>query len=333
MISFVLTIVGIILYILLAVLYWLVRGRKLRSISHSARKAQREAEADKTKPEPDKPIIAPVKPKPPVRPPLHSQLVQFDMENCRVICPEPFQYSYKGKGDDRIYCGKISDKWPIVIVADGASGRIDKANDEVIEGGGGEAAELVVHETLEYLNVALGNPRLNLQAILKHLRRVYENGVTKLKEHNIPSKTTLLIAFLCEVGTSGNREMFWFYAFEGDGSIVMMNPNRKMDGKLLRTELLMPGQKMFTTATVSQEGLTIPPVVACMPYEIGDIIYLASDGMDAVDSVLYRDKKTFLANYIFDNFHENLNMIPLNEKLSDFRFSDDAVLGLIWTGE
>jgi len=333
MISLVLDIFGLTLYILLVTLYWIFRGRKLRSLNRASKKNPNETKEPKPF-TPTKPVIAPSPEPRPTTNVLRSSSsssypIYFKMANCQAICLQPFEYSYKGKGDDRIYCGKILEKSPIVIVADGASGRIDKTNNEVIEGGGGEAAEIVKEEVLKHLNNVLRSPRPNVQTILKHLRQAYEVSVTKLKEHDIPSKTTLLIAFLHEIGT----EAYWFYAFEGDGAIVLMNPKRKMDGKLLRTELLMPGQKMFTTATVSHEGLTIPPVVACMAYEVGDIIYLASDGMDAVDNALYRDKKTFLANYIHDNLREKLDANFLNEKLLGFQFSDDAVLGLIWTSE
>lgn len=332
MISLILTIFGLTLYILLVITYWFVRGRKLHSSNHPSKKIRNDPEEPRPFVSNKSEIVSSLEPRPTV---IHlpSYPIYFHMASCNAVCPQPFEYSYKGKGDDRIYCGKVLEKWPIVIVADGASGRIDKFNDEVIEGGGGEAAQIVIQEALRYLNNVLRNPRPNLQTILKHLRRTYEVGATKLKELNILSKTTLLIAFLYEIGAGDNREAYWFYAFEGDGAIVLMNPERKMDGKLLRTELLMPGQKMFTTATVSHEGVTIPPVVACMAYEVGDIIYLASDGMDAVDNVLYRDKKTFLANYIYDNLHGKPEATPLNEKLLDFQFSDDAVFGLIWTSE
>jgi hypothetical protein len=216
-------------------------------------------------------------------------------------------------------------------VADGASGRIDKTSGEVVEGGGWQAAEVVVEVARKYLTEALRRPESNPYAILKRLRQVYEVSVEKLMAQKISSATTLLIAFLYDVGTSENSAIFWFYAFEGDGAIVLMNPQRKIDGKLIRTELLMPGQRMLATATVSYEGLTVPPVVGCMAYEVGDVIYLASDGMDAVANVLFRDKKTFLSNYLYDNLHDNFGGIFLNEKLLEFQFSDDAVLGLIQT--
>jgi len=92
---------------------------------------------------------------------------------------------------------------------------------------------------------------------------------------------------------------------------------------------------METTATVSRDGCIVPPIVGCLAYEPGDILYVASDGMHAVDDALYQDKRTFLANHLYDTFGDNLTVSVLQDTLSSFQelCSDDAVLGLIWTKE
>jgi len=255
------------------------------------------------------------------------------LANYNVKCLEPFKYSYPDKDDDRIFCGTIFQKLPLIIVADGASEYVDKDSNEIIGEGGGQAADVVLDTTKEYLKKTL-TQELTLQDVLEHMWQVYRVCATELKERNISSTTTLLIACLYEIAISNNHwSTFWCYAFEGDGSIVLMNPKRKIDGKILRTELLRPGQKIDTTAIVSYKGTTIPPIVGCIAYEPGDIIYVASDGMDIVEKALLKNDKIFLANYIYDNLCKNQNAFLLNSSLKDFRFNDDAVLGIIWTSE
>src|SRR5438876_8672303 len=245
----------------------------------------------------------------------------------QVICLPTFKYLYEGKGDDRIFSGMLSRHWPAVIVADGASERIDETSGAVVAGGGAQAAEVVVEVARCSLDKLLRRPR-NLKSVLQHLREVYKAGVEQLREKDISSATTLLIALLYKINNKkGDQSAFWFYAFEGDGAIVLINPKRKIDGRLIRSELLVPGQKMDATATVSRKGTTVPPIVGCILYEPGDIVYVASDGMAAVENALVRDKRIFLANYLWNNLCENQDAVSLNSALSGFRFSDDAVLG------
>src|SRR5881397_3692086 len=77
----------------------------------------------------------------------------------QVICLPTFKYLYEGKGDDRIFSGMLSGRWPAVIVADGASERIDETSGEVVAGGGAQAAEVVVEMARCSLDKLLRRPR------------------------------------------------------------------------------------------------------------------------------------------------------------------------------
>ncbi len=245
-----------------------------------------------------------------------------------VLCPKPFEHQLPDKGEDRILFGLLAERWPFVIVADGVSDSEGNGGD-IVSGFGGNAAQAVAETAKKHLDSTLR--RKHLHEILIHVREAYDQGAEELKTQKTLGKTTLLVAFLCEIGEPASPKAFWVYAYEGDGSIVLMSPQRKIDGKIWRTELLAPGQKYESTASISQGGPSVAPVVGCVAYEPGDMIYLASDGMDAVQKAVRQNKKVFFANYIWDCFEKTHETTQLYSELSNFRYDDDAVLGLIWT--
>lgn len=256
--------------------------------------------------------------------------VTVQLKNCKATIVSPFQH--KSGGDDRVFAGCASEKWPLVIVADGASGFIDPESQNIIMGGGGQAAEKVVQAVREFLEEKLKD-QPDIPSIVKYLHDAFQRGIEKLSEEQANGATTLLIALLYEYQIpSGSPVTLWLYAFEGDGAIVLLNPKRQLDGRMLRTKLLAPPQRMYTTATISSRGLAVPPVVGCVQYESGDIVYLASDGMDAVENQLWNGQKIFLAHYIWD-YLQNNKIENLNQDLAKFQFSDDATLSIILTSE
>lgn len=253
------------------------------------------------------------------------------LSSCVASVPPPFENAYAGKGDDRIFVGLLHGTSPAIIIADGASSRRDTLRDEIIDGGGWQAAEVLVETSRKRLESAIGQSPETIEGVLEQLQLAFEQCAKRLEDLRISSESTLLIALLCDLGPPTHRRSYWLYGFEGDGEIVLMNPRRRIDGRILRNELLQPGQKMDSTATISRRGAAVPPVVGCIPYTEGDVIYASSDGMEAVERSLFTARRTFLANYLYELLSAGRSIDNLYDELRQFRFSDDAVLGLIWT--
>ena len=254
---------------------------------------------------------------------------ELSIIGCRVLALGPFTKTVKG--EDAIVCKVISDKFATVVVADGASERVDRSSGAIISGAGGAAASMITEAVFDYLDHELSSEAPSLLFYLGCLRKAYEVGADRLRQEHAKGASTLLMAFLSEVE---DGRAFWFYSYEGDGSIVLVNPRRKLDGHLIRTWLLSP-QRFESTATLSSDGPQIPPVVGCLEYVPGDMMYLASDGVDALDRWLQNKKSTFLANYLFGVIPNDPESLPARyaQLESQFTFSDDAVLGIIWTSE
>jgi serine/threonine protein phosphatase PrpC len=255
------------------------------------------------------------------------------LRSCQATIFPPFQHTYEGKGEDCVLAGIAANKWPFIIIADGVTGQIDETSGGVVVGGGGQAAEIVAQAVREFLEDKLQeNP--GIPSMLKYLREAFQVGTQELNSQGISGATTLLIALLYENSvTQESPATSWLYAFEGDGAIVLLNPAREIDGRMLHTKLLAPPQKMDATAAISSKGATVPPVVGCIRYEPGDIVYLASDGMDGFENFLRKEKRIFLANYIWDYLSKNQDIKQLHNDLAKFCFSDDATLGIIWTSD
>jgi len=264
-------------------------------------------------------------------PPLHIPLGEYD-----AICPPPFVYSHPNKGEDKSFSGRISDRWPTIIVADGATGSLDE-NNEVVEGRGKEAASSIVEHVREQLNQKFGN-KVTLPKALTYLQKVYDTAAEDLKSKNIYGSTTLLISILFQ--PSDDDTLVWLYAFVGDGAIVLFNPDRDINGRVIPSKVSTPNssrhrvstpQKSGDTAVISGRGVTLPPIVGCIAYQPDDVVYVASDGMDLVEKDIMQNKRIYLANYIHQTCGANLDFASLYAELNKFKFGDDATLGLIWT--
>ena len=263
--------------------------------------------------------------------PLHIPLGEYD-----AICPPPFVYSHPSKGEDQSFSGIISNRWPTIIVADGATGSLDE-NNEVVEGRGKEAASSIVEHVREQLNQKFGN-KVTLPKALTYLQKVYDTAAEDLKSKNIYGSTTLLISILFQ--PSDDDTLVWLYAFVGDGAIVLFNPDRDINGRVIPSKVSTPNssrhrvstpQKSGDTAVISGRGVTLPPIVGCIAYQPDDVVYVASDGMDLVEKDIMQNKRIYLANYIHQTCGANLDFASLYAELNKFKFGDDATLGLIWT--
>jgi len=308
--AFILWFLAIVIYLFLLFLYILVFPRR-KPVQPPVRR----------------PSTASILPQMPTKPrDLNS--ISVELTKCRALCPPAFIHRYAGKGEDRIFSGIIGGRFPVIIVADGASSRLNTSTGELIEGTGSCAAELAVEVAKKYLTSGL-HPDLSSTDVLSCLLGMYDRVAEELQGN--PGATTLLVALLYESSEGDTKTPLWCYSYEGDGIINVITPARRIDGWSTYIKLLAPGQKVESTATVSGRGLMVSPVVGCVVYEQEDLIYVASDGMDVVSSWLLKNYNATLQQFILSSLQNSRDTKELNKVLENCPYTDDAVLGIIWT--
>lgn len=272
----------------------------------------------------------------------------------RIVVPKPFNRPYPGSDDDVIAVTSIGPhcRCPVIVVADGAGGEL----------GGRAAAEIACNTSLKFLTETLKEKTGVLQ-VMDALKQAFVLSGNEIglatekrsrpvegdepargsgavdKSSQIPGTTTLLILLLCEVLSHNESTAWcWFFAYEGDGHIVLSNPKRAMDGHLLWTHLLpRPGQKILHTATISLHGPKVPPIVGCLAFEPGDRVYVASDGFDVVDKTLWTKRSIYFPHLLAEHLKSfsvppsRFESLSLEEILAPFEYSDDVSCGLIIT--
>ncbi|MHB8624581.1 MAG: protein phosphatase 2C domain-containing protein [Aggregatilineales bacterium] len=245
-------------------------------------------------------------------------------------------------------------QWVAVIMADGAGSY--QVGAQEYSGGGLGAARIACQTTTEVLQNSLGKAKSASTAeIIKALEQAFSLSSDRLKENNQtalqkgreqidPGGTTLLIALLAVQNIP-----FWFYGYLGNGQIVLMSPQRMIGEYLSEVNLLTPQEGGGGTVTLPHSNTVVKPVIGLIPYQINDCLFLATDGMNAVDKYLRQQMGLTLANYLWKNL---VNQAPINAldivpDLPDIRndpnipstptvsirdvIRDDATLALIWT--
>jgi len=236
-----------------------------------------------------------------------------------------FEDLHRELGEDRIYAGVVRNSYPLIIVADGVSEQTDPITRKIVTGLGGPAAEEVVRAAQEYLKRELSVE--SVEGILRCLRAMYDSIVQTLKDKNLDGSATLLVVFLWE---SKDRDLFWCYAYVGNGFINLLSPTREIETIVLPEKLLSP-QQVEGTAAIWRGGIPVSPAVGCRLYEPNDLIYVASDGLTPVDSWLRKVHGMSLPYFILSNLREPERMKRVLSECPNY--SDDAVLGIIWTEE
>jgi hypothetical protein len=255
--------------------------------------------------------------------PLQPKYVSLARPICRAVC---FHTSiHEEGGEDRIVSDVLGNSWPFVIVADGVSIQEDVATGQSVTGTGGLAAEQAVIEAEQYLKTKLPDLE-SLEDVLRCLGQMYDAIAQSLRYRGTPGATTLLLGLLW--GSKPRDDaLFWCYAYEGDGFIILLSPKQKIEGVVIPQKMLSP-QKVESTACISKAGITVSPVVGCLPCKTGDLIYVASDGIAPADSWLRKEHNVTFSRFILSHLHqpetleETLRLCP--------NYTDDAVIGFIW---
>ena len=246
---------------------------------------------------------------------MEHQTSDITLKTCYAACLEPFIYSLKG--EDRIYSGLLAGRWPAIIVADGASSYI-LPDGQVVSGGGARVAALACNYAKQFFDHHLES-EVTLNGLTRLLKSVYLNidkvlqreNSSELADQKQPGATTLLIAFLYEPSYR-NPKPYWCYAYLGDGDIVLMNPERKIQGWVTEAYLSTPHTNGEITITLprTEQYENFEPFIGCVPYQIGDILYVASDGLLAIRKFIGKHQKITFGNYLWKHSFENH---PFNE--------------------
>lgn len=255
--------------------------------------------------------------------PLQPRYVTLARSRCRAVYFHTI--IHKECGEDRIVSDFLGNSWPFVIVADGVSIQEDVATGQSVMGAGGLAAEQAVLVAKQYLRSKLTDLE-SLEDVLHCLPHMYDVVAQTLRRRETPGATTLLLGLLWGSKLTDDA-LFWCYAYEGDGFIILLSPKQKVEGVVIPQKVLSP-QKVESTACISKAGITVPPVVGCLPCKPGDLIYVASDGIDPAGSWLRKEHNMTFSHFILSHLHqtealeETLRLCP--------NYDDDAVIGFIW---
>ncbi len=274
--------------------------------------------------------------------PAENRIVR--MSNCQAVALKPWTAGLKY--EDRIFAGLLADRYPAVILADGASAFSLESNLSV-SGGGGNVAETACLELKRELDTRLTGSG-TLERVATDFASMFETIELKLDMHNrgnsTPGGTTLLAAFLYEPDSRAHRA-FWIYGYLGNGEITLMNPRRQLNGWLHEDWLVSAHTDGNGTVVLprSQAMRDFNPVIGMMPYSPHDILYVASDGLDEIRTYLHRKQRISVGNQLWRAFFASNGPITppfaipsLIEQIAqqynaNLSVSDDVCLSAIWT--
>jgi hypothetical protein len=217
----------------------------------------------------------------------------------------------------------VNQKWPVIIVADGASTQ-ESSEGTLAIGLGGRTATHAVASAAAYLEAKLPAAH-DLEEVLHTIRMTFEFSQGWLFEAGDHGASTLLMAVLWNSGEEKGPS-YWCYGYEGDGVVTLLSRKRVLDTIELSERLLSP-QKVEHTAVLTCQGVTVDPAVGARISETGDLLYIGSDGLAPLNTWCRK-----VRNETFDYF---MSTRPgperLVEGLRQCPFEDDAVIGVIST--
>jgi len=291
-------------------------------------------------------IMPPAQPKP-VKPP---KAVEVTLPSCHAACLAPFIYNKKG--EDYIFSGLVADRWPSIVIADGASSMVF-LDGTIGAGGGRRAAKQAVDITRQRLEEVFSETP-TLPEVAEAMREIFRAVDQTLREDNTqaiargdaPGGTTLLVGFLYE--PPGTKSPYWCYAYLGDGYIVLMSPSRNLGDRLATTYFVTAHTNGDTTLALPlpEKLKNFEPVIGSVAYCPGDILYVASDGLNAVSKYLERYLKITVSHYLWKKSFEKSPPrkvpqlpdilhdpdLPTNTTVTlEDTLRDDTTLGVIWT--
>lgn len=269
-----------------------------------------------------------------------------------AYCLAPWMYRKKGKGEDRVFSDILAGRYPTVIVTDGAS-NFAFADGSVKDGGGAAAAEAVSNFFKARLERLLSDTKTpaDLGSLLSNISDLIERTDLFLRSRNagaeIPGSTTLLFAILYSQ-YAHDKTAYWIYGYLGDGDVVLISPQRMIKKKWPAETWLLTPHKLGDQPVLlpRPQGMEMfAPIVGVVPYCAGDILYVASDGIDFVSRYLRQKKQLTFGQYLWKStFQPSLSeekntewVVPiLPDPIAEFEADgltghDDISVGVIWT--
>lgn len=268
----------------------------------------------------------------------------------QVACLSPFIFI--DKGEDQIFSGLLADNWPTLILADGASS-VRLPSGEIVSGGGASAAVIAVNTARVILGTLLME-KPPIVSLLQGLAEIFRNVDSALRLENekltnqgkSAGSTTLIIGLLYT--SRETQSPFWCYGYLGNGELVVLSPSRNLGNRIASTLLVTPHTNDETTITLplSSSLRHFSPVIGLIPYQPGDVLYAASDGITAITKFLRLHKKITVGHYFWKSSFEQVQVgsIPqLPDILNDPSLRtagpialssvlrDDTTIGVIWT--
>lgn len=282
---------------------------------------------------------------------VKERAIAVELNNGRARCLEPWMYRKKGKGEDRVFSAALAGRYPTVIVTDGAS-NYSFPDGSVKDGGGATAAEAVSDFFKGGLERVLSDEQRpgDLATLLSNISALVERTDRFLRSRNaeeeIPGSTTLLFAILYSQ-YAHDKTAYWIYGYLGDGDIVLISPHRMIKGWPAETWLLTPHKLGDQPVLLPRpQGMeTFAPSIGIVPYCAGDIMYVASDGIEFVNRFLRQKKKLTFGQYLWKfTFQPSLSKgknterdtLKLPDPIAEFEADgltghDDISVGVIWT--
>lgn len=254
--------------------------------------------------------------------------IETSTGNLAISVPPPLEFQRRGKRDDAGLSGFLRGKYPIVIAADQASGRLE--NGEVIASSGdGPAAQAAILGLVESMAYSLTD-RLDSPRIFDIIRNGFQYAAKKIANNGLLDRTTLQVAFLYFHGDPKSRNLtpVWYSAKVGDGHHLLGSPEHTLNGFCAETELdaVRPMR-----GTESLGPNSCPFVSMCSThYSPNDFLTTITDGM-SIGAIQNREK-TYLSHLVetldpsSSDFHQRAF-----EKLKSFPFLDDAAMAVIGT--
>jgi len=275
----------------------------------------------------------------------YVEQVEVRLGGIRCVCLEPWTYTLKN--DDRVFTGVIAKRYPAVLVADGASNCNVPGTGEV-SGGGGEASEIASATLITGLELLLTEDSrpISLEILLSRMADLVLKAEEDLREHNKttdrPGATTLLFAFLYATGATMRDNLYWVYGYIGDGEIVVVSPSRTIRNWPCETLLVTPHSLGDSPVMLprSEVHRGFAPVTGIVPYQSGDILYVASDGLEFVSKFLRKSRKLTFGKYAWKESLQHLSADVTELRLPDpikqfeeegIKAYDDITVGAIWT--
>jgi hypothetical protein len=221
------------------------------------------------------------------------------------------------------------------VLADGASS-VRRDGGE-ITGGGAMAARIAAESAITFLTNHL-HPAMGIEDMLGLLEDSFRGAGEALERFNasatVPGATTLIIALLAQ---AGDGVWYWLTGHVGNGVLALLHTGQLLSSWPVTTALLSKHSNGVITITLPGEGgKCIRPALIVKPHQPGDMLVIASDGLDHLDAVTRHENRLTFLNYFWKHVADRscLERGLRDLENRDGRFTkalslDDTTIGVI----